>query len=121
MIGRGIFHDPFVFSKSSPWHNWVPAQRINLYEKHIRLFLETYEKDERKFETLRKFCKLYINNFEGASELRAILWEQTVRRKLWSFYLGSREILAGLGGRRRLQRRAMLAKLLKLIGSVGAV
>lgn len=71
MIGRGIFHDPFVFANDSRWRNWSAAEKIELYEKHIHLFLGTYEDGHRKFETLRKFCKLYINNFEGASELRA--------------------------------------------------
>jgi tRNA-dihydrouridine synthase len=98
MIGRGIFHDPFVFSKSSPWHNWVPAQRINLYEKHIRLFLETYEKDERKFETLRKFCKLYINNFEGASELRAHFMGTNSPQEALELLSGQQEDFSGAGG-----------------------
>jgi tRNA-dihydrouridine synthase len=71
MIGRGILHDPFAFSESSPWQDWPPEQKIDLYKKQIRLFLETYEQGERRFETLRKFCKLYINGFADASELRA--------------------------------------------------
>lgn len=70
MIGRGIFHDPFLFAKKSPWSEWGKDQRIALYKKHIELFLKTYPKGERKFETLRKFCKVYINGFDGASELR---------------------------------------------------
>jgi tRNA-dihydrouridine synthase len=71
MIGRGIFHDPFLFSQNSQWPNWTPEQKISLYIKHIELFLETYTDGQRRFETLRKFCKIYINNFEGASELRS--------------------------------------------------
>ncbi len=71
MIGRGVLADPFVFAAKSPWAGWSKQQKIDLYHKHIELFLETYKKSERRFETLRKFCKLYINGFNGASELRA--------------------------------------------------
>jgi tRNA-dihydrouridine synthase len=71
MIGRGIFHDPFAFAEQSPWANWSKQQKLDLFAKHIELFIKTYENHERKFEPLRKFCKLYINGFEGASEIRA--------------------------------------------------
>lgn len=75
MIGRGIFNDPFIFAENSPWNSWSPGQKINLFEKHIQLHLETYKNGERRFETLRKFCKVYINGFEGASDLRAKFME----------------------------------------------
>jgi tRNA-dihydrouridine synthase len=71
MAGRGIFHDPFIFSENSPWQNWNKGQKLELFAKHIELYLKTYKKNERRFEALRKFCKVYINGFEGASELRA--------------------------------------------------
>ncbi len=71
MIGRGIFHDPFMFSTESPWENWTKQQKLELFKKHIELHIQTYKNGERRFETLRKFCKVYINGFEGASELRS--------------------------------------------------
>jgi tRNA-dihydrouridine synthase len=71
MLGRGIFHDPFAFSMSSPWSGWSREQKLELFVKHIELYMRTYDKNERRFEALRKFCKLYINGFDGASELRA--------------------------------------------------
>lgn len=71
MIGRGIFNDPFAFARQSPWQTWAPEQKIDLFMKHIRLHLDTYKEGQRKFETLRKFCKVYINGFEGAADLRA--------------------------------------------------
>jgi tRNA-dihydrouridine synthase len=71
MIGRGIFHDPFAFAADSPWGQWTKDQRLGLFKKHIELYLDTYKDGERRFETLRKFCKVYINGFDGASELRA--------------------------------------------------
>ena len=71
MIGRAIFDDPFLFSRASPWENYSPQQRIVLFKKHIDLHLKTYKQGERRFETLRKFCKVYINGFEGAADFRA--------------------------------------------------
>lgn len=71
MIGRGIFHDPFAFAAASPWPKWGKDRRLELFRRHIELFLKTYPDNERKFEPLRKFCKTYINGFDGASDLRA--------------------------------------------------
>lgn len=71
MIGRGIFHDLFAFAKNSAWADGNKGQKLALFRRHIELYLETYDNQERKFEPLRKFCKVYINGFEGASELRA--------------------------------------------------
>jgi len=70
MIGRGIFDDPFAFAQKSPWQEWSRAQKLKLFKKHIELHAKTYQNRERRFETLRKFCKVYINGFDGASELR---------------------------------------------------
>ncbi len=75
MIGRGIFHDPFIFSSASPWSHWSKDQKLTLFAKHIELYIKTYKDNERRFETLRKFCKVYINGFDGASELRAKFME----------------------------------------------
>lgn len=70
MIGRGIFHDPFVFSADSPWTGYSREQRIDLYRKQVSLFAETWRAGERHIQTLNKFCKVYISDFDGAKELR---------------------------------------------------
>lgn len=70
MIGRGVFHDPFTFAEHSPWPDYTETQRRALYAKHIKLFAETWQNRERPIQTLNKFCKIYINNFEGAANLR---------------------------------------------------
>jgi tRNA-dihydrouridine synthase len=71
MIGRGIFHNPFVFSKtgSRTWANCDVISRIDLLRKHVELFRETWG-EERRFETLKKFAKVYISDIDGAKELR---------------------------------------------------
>jgi tRNA-dihydrouridine synthase len=70
MIGRGVFHDPFVFAEHSPWPEYTEGQKLDLYTKHVELFAETWRDRERAIHTLNKFCKIYINNFDGAKELR---------------------------------------------------
>ncbi len=70
MIGRGVFADPFVFADKSPWASYTKEQRLALYRKHVELFAETYKKGERKLHSLNKFCKIYVNGFDGAKELR---------------------------------------------------
>ncbi len=73
MIGRGVFHDPYVFAKDSPWGSISKAERIAMYRRHVELFAKTWQNNERAIHTLNKFCKVYINGFDGAKELREIL------------------------------------------------
>jgi tRNA-dihydrouridine synthase len=70
MIGRGIFHDPFIFDPNSPWQTYTKEQKLDLYAKHVKLFADTWQNSERRIATLNKFCKVYINGFDGAKELR---------------------------------------------------
>jgi len=70
MIGRGVFADPFVLAKQSPWAGYTQKQKIELYRRHVKLFAKTWTKGERRIETLNKFCKVYISGFDGAKELR---------------------------------------------------
>ncbi len=70
MIGRGIFDDPFAFAEQSPWQDYTAEQRIALYRKHVELFAKTWQNHERPIATLNKFCKIYINGFDGAKDLR---------------------------------------------------
>jgi tRNA-dihydrouridine synthase len=73
MVGRGIFQDPFVFARQSPWEGYSKDQKIELYAKHVKLFAQTCPNDSYKgpkIHTLNKFCKIYINGFDGAKELR---------------------------------------------------
>ena len=74
MIGRGIFQDPFIFADTSDqigkWELYTKQQKKDLYAKHVKLFAQTWKVGERKIHTLNKFCKIYINGFDGAKELR---------------------------------------------------
>jgi tRNA-dihydrouridine synthase len=75
MVGRGVFHDPYVFAEQSPWPGKTEAERIDLYRQQVELFAKTWTDRERNIKTLNRFCKIYINGFDGASDLRVALME----------------------------------------------
>jgi tRNA-dihydrouridine synthase len=82
MIGRGVFNDPFAFAEHSPWPHYTSNQRLGLYKKHVELFAQTWQNHERPIQTLNKFCKIYINGFDGAKELREQLMQATSSEEL---------------------------------------
>ncbi len=84
MVGRGIFHDPLAFASrgSRKWGNYDETARIDLYRRHIELFAQTWRNGERNIKTLNKFCKVYINGFEGAKELREKLMDAQTTAEL---------------------------------------
>ena len=77
MIGRGVFQDPYIFSGSSPWPTMTPSDRVKLYKKHVLLFKETWSDHSRPIHTLNKFCKIYINGFDSAKDIREKLMQST--------------------------------------------
>lgn len=69
MIGRGIFGNPFAFEHNKQTHS--REQLLGLL--HLQLDLHdkyTAELGPRKFEPLKRFFKIYVREFDGASELR---------------------------------------------------
>ncbi|HSX05261.1 MAG TPA: HAD-IA family hydrolase [Candidatus Saccharimonadales bacterium] len=73
MIGRGIFQDPYAFAAESPWEHKTKPERMALYRRQTELFAQTWQNRERNIKTLNRFCKVYINGFDGASALRTAL------------------------------------------------
>jgi tRNA-dihydrouridine synthase len=69
MIGRGIFADPYAFSKEKRQRS--REELLGLLNMQLDLF-DTYNKElePRKFDPLKRFFKIYVRNFDGASELR---------------------------------------------------
>lgn len=67
MIGRGVFADPYVFSKTKV--SLTKDQKLALARKHLELFVNTWGQ-EKNWESVKKFFKIYINGFKGAAELR---------------------------------------------------
>ncbi len=71
MIGRGIFQNPWFFN---PEHKISISDKLNTLLEHSRLYVETWGR-ERNFQVLKRFFKIYINDFNGAAALRAQLME----------------------------------------------
>lgn len=69
MIGRGIFTNPFAFDRQSK----EPSSKelLDLLRLHLD-FHDYYSKtfEPRLFKPLRRFFKVYVRGFRGASELR---------------------------------------------------
>ena len=69
MIGRGIFHDPFAFETKKREHS--REELLGLLTLQLDLFDKYSEELEpRRFEPLKRFFKIYVRDFPGASELR---------------------------------------------------
>lgn len=85
MIGRGVFHDPYVFAEQSPWESISKEDRVQLYRRHVELFAQTWGDNERPIHTLNKFCKIYISGFDGAKEMREVLMNCTSTDELLGY------------------------------------
>lgn len=75
MIGRGVFQDPFIFAPDVPtvWSSYTEIEKVELFKMHVTQFAATWQHGERPIHTLNKFCKVYIQGFDGASALRTAL------------------------------------------------
>ena len=84
MIGRGIFENPWCFSD----HISTKEKKLNLLKRHVELWQETWE-GKKNFAVLKKYFKIYIRDFDGASELRAELMSKNSLSEIKSFLTGS--------------------------------
>ncbi|HXH26640.1 MAG TPA: tRNA-dihydrouridine synthase [Candidatus Acidoferrum sp.] len=71
MIGRGIFANPFCFENKPTTHQ--PAELVSLLNLHLDLFDDAWP--HHQFAPLKRFFKVYIKGFEGASEIREQLMQ----------------------------------------------
>jgi nifR3 family TIM-barrel protein len=72
MIGRGVFHNPWIFNPDID-HNTLSTEiKIKKLIQHIQLFDQTWGQD-KNFAVMKKCFKMYLNNFPGASEIRSKL------------------------------------------------
>lgn len=71
MIGRGVFTNPYCFTD----HVATREELMELLHLHLDLYEQQIEKYGVPYEPLKHYYKIYINNFPGASDLRAKLME----------------------------------------------
>ena len=86
MIGRGVFANPFCFAaeqeyrmsnieysdSSQPYSTYhIPYSRsLDLLHYHLDLYDQYAPQTGRPFDTVKRFFKIYIRDFDGASDLR---------------------------------------------------
>ena len=68
MIGRGIFHNPFAFEHEPREHS--KPELLDLLQLQLDLYDQYQSVLMRPFDTLKRFFKIYVRDFEGAAELR---------------------------------------------------
>ncbi|MBC7868571.1 tRNA-dihydrouridine synthase [Candidatus Saccharibacteria bacterium] len=69
MIGRGIFHNPFAFETEKREHSRDELVELLLLQLDLHDRYSS-ELEPRRFNPLKRFFKIYIRDFPGASELR---------------------------------------------------
>jgi len=94
MLGRAIFGNPWLFSKSSHVHNKEPLsydisydkdkkeiskevsreEKLKVLVEHTKLYEELLG-DIKSFNIMKKHYKAYVTGFDGAKELRIKLME----------------------------------------------
>lgn len=77
MIGRGVFGNPFCFRESDTDTDNHKEELLALLNYHLDLFDSYQPILGRPFETLKRFFKIYIRDFDGAKELREKLMHTT--------------------------------------------
>lgn len=75
MIGRGIFHNPWLFKGIDPATKTL-RERLKLLKAHVALYKKTWG-DTKPFAILKKYFKIYLSDFEDAANIRAQFMETT--------------------------------------------
>ncbi|KKT81417.1 MAG: hypothetical protein A3B99_01560 [Candidatus Yanofskybacteria bacterium RIFCSPHIGHO2_02_FULL_44_12b] len=79
MIGRGIFNNPWFFNENIKPDSIRPKDKIKLMLQHCDNFSKLWKGEDKttvkNFDTLKRFFKIYINDWPGAKDLRAQLMD----------------------------------------------
>lgn len=69
MIGRGIFQNPWLFDRTIDCDQIPVDEKLELLLKHTRLFVDVWG-TSKNFAVMKKFFKIYVSGFQGASDIR---------------------------------------------------
>ncbi|MGE4289166.1 MAG: tRNA dihydrouridine synthase [Salinivirgaceae bacterium] len=72
MVGRGVFKNPWMFNQLAPGVDI--EKRLRLLKKHIELYAATWGAN-KNYHILKRFFKIYLQEFPGAGRLRGYLME----------------------------------------------
>ncbi len=67
MVGRGIFHNPWMFDTKKTEVSL--SERLETLLNHVQQYERTFA-NQKNFAQLKRFFKIYISKFDGASQLR---------------------------------------------------
>lgn len=74
MIGRGIFHNPWLFNPAVDPATKTLQERLQILHYHVSLYEKTWGANKH-YPTLKKYFKIYLSGFDGASEIRTKFME----------------------------------------------
>lgn len=80
MLGRSIFGNPWLFHPEKDLSNVSLEERFSAVLEHTKLFEELLP--HKSFALMKKHYKAYINDFNGAKELRNELMELASSEKM---------------------------------------
>jgi len=69
MMGRAVFTNMWAFDRSEVPHQPTTKELLDLMERHVRMFTAEWG-DKKNYAMLKKFFKIYITGFDGASQVR---------------------------------------------------
>ncbi len=78
MIGRGAFHNPYVFNEEINFEKQTVEEKVGLLKRHLDLFEKTWKDTHpisessynKSYPPLKRYFKIYLQGFAGASQLR---------------------------------------------------
>jgi len=73
MVGRGIFHNPWLFGERASADH-APRERLELLLEHLGLWLAQWN-TIKSLDLMKKFFKVYCSGWPGSADLRAQLME----------------------------------------------
>jgi tRNA-dihydrouridine synthase len=88
MVGRGIFHNPWFFNPGKT--TFSKTEKLEQLLLHTKLFEQNWE-GKRNLNILKRFYKIYTNDFPGAAKLRADLMETKTFDEVYQIVLNDLE------------------------------
>ena len=80
MIGRGIFLNPWFFNLNQPAYE--RSEKLTQLLLHTQLFEKTWG-GKKNINLLKRFYKIYTNDFAGAARIRALLMEANTYQEVY--------------------------------------
>lgn len=69
MMGRAVFTNMWAFDRKEVPHKATTMELLDLMQRHVRMFTAEWG-TKKNYAILKKFFKIYITGFKGASEVR---------------------------------------------------